>query len=287
MKFYLDFEATQFSGRIISIGCVSENNETFYTLCKPSKRGEKITKFITKLTGITNEMIADAPTADEAFNDFFDWVINTSDDSVPEYYVYGDADTHFISNTIRHMTDVHAISFASSIKALMIDYAPYITQHFGCNVGLNRIFNFLQTETIEQRHNALEDAKMLMYVENNFNINTTSNVGDLPPSTHRKRNKNRTLPDVWYEWEDGKGKLWTVNTCADENNWGVKYFDGTNMKYFNNIETAALWVIRYKGAHCSAKNERDLRAIEKNIQKSIKNNKRYFGAIWEEKENEE
>ena len=54
MRFFVDFEATQFSNRIISIGCVAANGNTFSTLVKPGKK--KITKFITDLTGITNEI---------------------------------------------------------------------------------------------------------------------------------------------------------------------------------------------------------------------------------------
>ena len=46
MNFYIDFEANQFSDRIISIGCVSESNKTFYTLVKPCKDKEKLTSFI-------------------------------------------------------------------------------------------------------------------------------------------------------------------------------------------------------------------------------------------------
>ena len=46
MKFYLDFEATRFSNRIISVGCVAENGKTFYSLVKPGKK-KKVDKFIT------------------------------------------------------------------------------------------------------------------------------------------------------------------------------------------------------------------------------------------------
>ena len=51
MKYFIDFEATQFSGEIISIGCVDENGRQFYTLVKPAKMSE-MTDFIEELTGI-------------------------------------------------------------------------------------------------------------------------------------------------------------------------------------------------------------------------------------------
>lgn len=51
MNYFIDFEATQFSGEIISVGCVREDGETFYVLVQPQKG--KLTPFITNLTGIT------------------------------------------------------------------------------------------------------------------------------------------------------------------------------------------------------------------------------------------
>ena len=43
MKYFIDFEATQFTGVIISVGCINENGDEFYSLVKPDK---PITKFI-------------------------------------------------------------------------------------------------------------------------------------------------------------------------------------------------------------------------------------------------
>ena len=98
MRFYIDFEATQFSNRIISIGCACENGNTFKTLVQPVNKG-KITAFITELTGITSEMIAEAPTADEAFNMLFDFIELNNLSGVPQFYVYGDCDASFIKHT--------------------------------------------------------------------------------------------------------------------------------------------------------------------------------------------
>ena len=57
MKYFIDFEATQFSGEIISIGCVDENGRQFYTLVKPAKMSE-MTDFIEELTGIHPKQLA-------------------------------------------------------------------------------------------------------------------------------------------------------------------------------------------------------------------------------------
>lgn len=68
MKYFIDFEATQFSMEIISVGCVREDGQTFYALVAP-KEG-KITPFITNLTGITAEMVKTAMTPDSVFRSF-------------------------------------------------------------------------------------------------------------------------------------------------------------------------------------------------------------------------
>ena len=56
MNFFIDFEATQFTQEIISIGCVAENGKSFYS--EVNCKG-KITPFITNLTGLTPEQISD------------------------------------------------------------------------------------------------------------------------------------------------------------------------------------------------------------------------------------
>ena len=73
MKYFIDFEASQFAEEIISVGCVDEDGRSFYSLVRPRKP-RKVTDFITKLTGITRDEILNAPTADEVFTSFFEWL---------------------------------------------------------------------------------------------------------------------------------------------------------------------------------------------------------------------
>ena len=72
MKYFIDFEATQFTNEIISIGCVREDGNSFYALVKPKKQ-KAITPFITDLTGITKDMLENEKSSDEVFENFFDW----------------------------------------------------------------------------------------------------------------------------------------------------------------------------------------------------------------------
>ena len=96
MKYFIDFEAMQFSNYIISIGCVREDGDTFYSLVKPaSKDHNKISKSISDLTGITNDMLTNAPEAYEVFEKFFSWVKlqSVTSGETPEFYCYGNCDT--------------------------------------------------------------------------------------------------------------------------------------------------------------------------------------------------
>ena len=140
MNFYIDFEATQFSERIISIGCTNDNGEVFGTLVKPSKN-EKINNFITDLTGITQEMIDTAPSADNAFFNFFEWMKKVSDGSDPIFFCYGKADKLFIERTVHHMKDLFSISFANLIKETLIDYSELVKNFFNSNsdIALKRV----------------------------------------------------------------------------------------------------------------------------------------------------
>ena len=88
MQYFIDFEATQFSGEIISLGCVDENGRQFYSLIKPAKPSA-VTAFIVELTGIRPEDLADAPSADTVFNRFLDWMCR---DEVAQFFSYGDSE---------------------------------------------------------------------------------------------------------------------------------------------------------------------------------------------------
>ena len=71
MNFYVDFEATQPEQEIISIGVYCDNKESFYALVKP--QFSKVSKYITDMTGITNEMLADRDDFDAVLNDLYIW----------------------------------------------------------------------------------------------------------------------------------------------------------------------------------------------------------------------
>lgn len=305
MNFYLDFEANQFSERIISIGCVAENGMTFNSLVNPGK-GEKITGFITKLTGITQEMADEAKSADDVFMNFANWVVNATCCSAnphPKYYVYGSNDAGFLQRTINHMTNPMAISFATSVKALMTDYSKTVKSHFKIGqIGLNRVYQLLKDEDHMQKHDALEDAMMLKYVQEHLCDVTEEDAVKLPPA-QKKAHNNTDEPATVEEQERykawGKAKRLVVDTDADESNWVIRCeFSDDNgnpqQKYFGSIRMATFWAIKYTTKNrFKITNGVHIRDVRCGIELSMKSNEdgnpnlKYAKCFWYKNTNKE
>ena len=112
MKFYIDFEATQPEQEIISIGVYSDNKESFYALVKP--QFSKISKYITDMTGITNEMVEDSYDLDTAFNDLYVWCANQETNlNEWHFYSYGDGDVDFIKHSMCNIQTQRSLIIAS------------------------------------------------------------------------------------------------------------------------------------------------------------------------------
>ena len=139
MNFFIDFEATQFTQEIISIGCVAETGEYFYS--EVNCEG-KITPFITNLTGLTPEQISNAPSADEVFLMFTDWMMNLDlyRGTVPKFYVFGNCDETFIKNTLRRLTNPIANQMLCLILGNLVDYNSEIRKQFKLNKQISLIF---------------------------------------------------------------------------------------------------------------------------------------------------
>ena len=159
MNYFIDFEATQFSGEIISIGCVDENGKSFYTLVKP-ERPEDITGFITDLTGIGRSELKNAPTADEAFVSLLDWI----DKSAPvTFYCYGDSDAHFLERTLHHLRTFEGQLGLSVVKSALNDFSVDVRRHFQLKhcIALKKVISYYRGKDVEQDHNSLSDALFL------------------------------------------------------------------------------------------------------------------------------
>lgn len=189
MKYFIDFEATQFSNYIISIGCVRENGDEFYSLVKPVGKKAKITPFITNLTGITTETIADAPEADEVFKNFFDWCAEYDD--IPEFYCYGNCDTNFCKTNFTQSENIKAKLILGFLHTGLKDFSISVQKHFGLvqAVGLAKVVQYYKGEEIVQSHNALDDAKMLKYVYEQIKSHTVEEDKTAFPDYKKKENK--------------------------------------------------------------------------------------------------
>lgn len=284
MKFYIDFEATQYTENIISIGCVAENGDSFSSLVNCSY---KVGNFVTQLTGITNEMISTAPSPDEVFTNFFQWVMERSNE-IPSYYCYGNADSHYIYNTVKKMKDFSAITFALSIAGNLIDYSKDVCNFFNMKqVGLHRVFLLMQKEAGEQKHDALEDAQMLAFVEQNMMAKCKpEDNAIMPAATHSAAKK---APAKFLAFPDGRDNKYLTDTGADENNYMYKYQSNKNnssgVKYFDSLETAYLWAMKYCLQGKSPKKDKDINLVQKNIINAAKNNAHYGGGRWTLNEN--
>lgn len=182
MKYFIDFEATQFSQEIISVGCIREDGQTFYALVAPKKG--KITPFITNLTGITAEMIDSAMSADAVFSKFYDWLFENLDDA-PEFLVWGNSDGDFIRHTSRHATALKAKMALGYICGNYRDYAKMCKKElkWECNHSLlNTLRRF--NPSAEQNHNSLDDAVLL------------KEVYDFISNTSRE-----TLDEMFADWK--------------------------------------------------------------------------------------
>lgn len=214
MNFYLDFEATQYSERIISIGCIAENGARFETLVKPVKN-EKVTAFITKLTGITNEMLENAPSADEAFNAFYEFVKANNEGGTPTYYCYGDSDAKFIKRTVSGMSDFQAIMFASSIQALLVDYSAVVKSYLSTRgLALKKLVALIrQVDEVEQNHDALDDAMMLKECYEGLNTLDKDALANAPAPI-KQASSNNAFNEVYNKLIEEQGKLSSVKMAG-------------------------------------------------------------------------
>ena len=296
MNFYLDFEATQFSERIISIGCVSETGKTFQTLVKPVN-GDKVNNFITELTGITNEMLENAPTANQAFNDFFDFVINTNDNTMPSYFCYGSGDKTFINKTVKYMTDVRAISFAISVQTMLIDYAQEVKSYLSIKgIPLKKLIALVRhVENVEQIHDAMDDAMMLKECVEGIDSIDKSAISVAQPKIIVENNRRfMKIPDMFFTkkeneyLKDLRMVQWGCHTKADditgdatEDNWQVKltHISTGKVKYFSAPWVAAMFFNGYVRSGRSPKEAKALNTTMKEMASHLDNYCGYYCEI--------
>lgn len=193
MKYFVDFEATQFSNEIIEIGCVREDGAEFKSYVQAKR---KLTDFIINLTGITQDMVDNAPTSDEVFSSFYQWL---KGDTNIEFYCYGNSDIDFVRKNLSKSTNFEAQAALSMIGMALNDYATSVKKHFGLikPIGLVKVLaHYRGVESIEQNHDALEDAKYLKEVFEYINAEGEIEECPFPEYQKPKSVKKPVLPKV-------------------------------------------------------------------------------------------
>lgn len=292
MNYYIDFEATRFSNKIISIGCVNSYGERFYTLVKP--KNEKIDKFISELTGISAELLEEVGVwADFAFSDLFNFIRSTNDGTAINYYCYGNADKDFIKHTLPDMEDARAILCAQAIAGNLIDYSDVIQKFFNSEeaLSLRKVFMFINSQTeFVQQHNALEDAEMLKTVVEHLKERCEPEDSDrikAIPSQKKvfvSSNPNIT-PKLVIRWSRSGCNRWTADTSATPEKHKFYCIDETSgrIKYFNDINIAAIWIAKYI-LKIKDYNKTILSTIKNELEDALNNRAIKYNFLWRIKE---
>lgn len=266
MKYYLDFEASQYNRKIISIGCTSENGRTFYSLVRPSSK-KVMTKLIERLTGLTWDLLQNAPIADEVFVKFYEW-LNEDHDAEKIFYVYGCEDKNFIINSAKSMNNQIAISCTDFILNSLIDYTSVVKQKFHADLALITVLAYYRGQPItSQRHNALEDAQWLMEIATNIE----KDPKEYPITFSNELKKMYPKPRVEKEKIDAVNRVLECRYHRDNN-------EGNPTRVFNNENEAVEFLyklISTKGGQAAKKEN-----ILKRLHSAINQGKKYCEYSW-------
>lgn len=260
MNFYVDFEATQPEQEIISIGAYSDDEESFYSLIRP--QFSSISPYIRDMTGITQEMLEMANSYGVVMTDFYFWCQSQEPDVTKwHFYSYGDGDIDFLKHTLPNANTETSLIITSLMIATMKDYSKSVTKFFCGSTSLIKAFNYLESLENKQKHNALEDAKMLADVFCKVESGT-------PLTTY----PFATIPqEVNYTFPSGRFFCKAKGKNAKEREFGC-------------IQEAIEWIINTNIAKNSRETVRRDKMATK-IMKAIRKNECYMNYKWRRDKN--
>lgn len=167
MRIFLDFEANGSPRQeVISIGAISQDESLiYYSLIKPT---HPIDNYVRKITHLTQEQLDKAPEATDIFRHFYKKLQQLVGDEFIwdkiEFYVYGSEDARFLRESAKSVKDPEIYNFLIALSYNLIDYQKIrIVPYFHRHMKLVSALQFYRPdEEIEQDHNALGDAMMLL-----------------------------------------------------------------------------------------------------------------------------
>jgi DNA polymerase III alpha subunit (gram-positive type) len=260
MNVYFDFEATQFSERVISIGATCERGEFG---CFVSSFADRITPFITELTGITKEMVKGAPTAEEAFSDLRDWLNEICDDDFISYHCYGNSDKIFLYNTARKVENQEIANFIRELADALLDDSLIVTHYLEISsIGVYKALKRFDPDIPAQDHDAVNDAillsRLMGYMEDNYSINPALYIV-VKKSTSSKKKKKKT--------DERKFQIIVTHTKDTK----------AKQKTFFNYGTATQWMYNKIKKKCP---DAKMNTIFKHIVKAVDENIPYADWAW-------
>ena len=254
MNFYVDFEATQPEQEIISIGAMAGNGATFHSLVKP--QFSSISKYISDMTGITQDDVEKAYDLNIVMANFYAFCYSQEPNLTQwKFYSYGDSDVDFLKHSIRNVFGENPLIITSLMIATMKDYSKEVKKYFRGSTSLIKAFNYLESLENKQKHNALEDAKMLAEI---FTKIDGKEPLECNPFIEAQK-INFTFPSgTFYCKASGKNAVEHEFACIEEAiEWIIK----------NNIGKESRDMVR-----------RDKMAVK--IMKAIKKKERYMNYNW-------
>lgn len=279
MKYFIDFEATQYTHEIISIGCVREDGATFESFVWVKR--SHMSNFITRLTGITKDDVSKAPTSDEVFEKFYHWIEN---DNNFEFYCYGDNDIDFIRSNLKRTSNKYAIAALSIIGTNLTDYATYVKTYFGLHkpIALRRLVAYYRNvDKIDQSHNALEDSQFLKEVYDHVSTEEADSeafpeykIADIPAQNPSEE----TNPKIQAKIEKREKMI-----EEDRKTIGIiRYTTTKDEVRIDNIYTAIMMILqeqRLKGIE-RAKNKGAYWETRRILREAIENGTRAYHHYW-------
>lgn len=252
MNFFIDFEANSPSNEIISIGCITEYGDEFYSLVQPTT---PLSGFVKKITHITQHELDMAEDIDTVIWYLRNWIVQTYEKNEGvnfnwndcKFFCYGNSDIDFIKASLKTMNVEESYEYLSALSIRLNDYCRTVTRKFGQTISLLQGVNYFKEVRAEQTHNALDDAALLL--------------------------------ELWVEVENMDESQLIDNPFDVAHKLIIKIDKAEKETVYKNIDEALQFCLSFIPQNSrSKKTERN---VKSKLIKAAKSKGKYFGHYWE------